>query len=135
MTSSRNIFSHFVNSPLVGDNGVKISHIVLKAWFLVWGSLRPMTKVWFWAPAKCITLTSQWRHNDVKFSYNDVIMTSHNVIFAGAQNQNLLLGFRNPHTKFHAFSTMCEILLIFYTITLHYSKGRFLTNCRDFLLL
>ena len=103
-----------------GVNGVKIVHIVLKAWFLVWSFLRSGGKVWFWAQAKLMHLTSQWRHNDVKFFVDDVIMTSYNVIFACAPNQNLFLGLRNFHTKIHAFSSMCKILLLFITISLHY---------------
>ena len=40
-------------------------------------------------------------------------MTSYKVISAGAMIETLLLCGRRIHTKFHAFSTMCEIHLMF----------------------
>ena len=109
---------------IVGVNGVKIVHIVLKVWFLVWSFLRSRGKVWFGAQAKLKHLTSQWRHNDVKFFVDDVIMTSYNVIFTCAPNQNLFLSLRNLHTKIHPFRTMCTIPLLFSTICLHYRNEK-----------
>ena len=61
-----------------------------------------------------------WRHSDVIIGIVDVIMTSYDDIFAGAQTQTVLLGFRNLHAKNLAFSSMCEILLLFNTVCLHY---------------
>ena len=72
---------------IMGVNGVKNSHIVLKAWFLACSFLRPREKFWFRAQAKLTQLTSQWRHNEVKCFNYDVTMTSYNVIFACAPNQ------------------------------------------------
>ena len=115
---------HFIlslNSLLVVEiNGVGIVHIVLQAQVLAWGFLRSRRKVWFGAQAKIIHLTSQWRHNDVKLFNYDVIMTSYGVIFACPPNQNPFIGLGNLHTKIHAFSSMCTILLLFITISLHY---------------
>ena len=47
-------------------------------------------------------------------------MTPYKKIYAGAQTQIVLLGFRNLLAKNLAFSLMCEILLLFSTISLHY---------------
>ena len=90
---------HFMISILVGIDGVKISHIVLKAWFLVRRFLKARRTLWVLAPTKYNHMTSQWRHNDVRNSYKDVIMTSYDDIFAGAKTQTVLLGFRNLHAK------------------------------------
>ena len=91
-----------------GANGERTSHIVLKAWKF----LRPRRKVLIGAPAQFICMTLQWHHSGIKYSYNDVIMTLYYEIFAGAPTQTVVLGFRNLHTKYHAFISMCEILLI-----------------------
>ena len=47
-------------------------------------------------------------------------MTSYDKIFAWVTTETVLLGFRNLHAKNFAFSSMCEILLLFNTISLHY---------------
>ena len=91
------------NSFLIHD----IQSIVLKAWFLAWSFLRSRRKVWFGAQAKLIHLTSQWRHNDVKFFNYDVIPCN----FCMRSESKSFPGLRNLRTKIHAFSSICKILL------------------------
>ena len=50
------------------------------------------------------------------------MMTSYDEIFAGASTQTVSFGFRNLHAKNYAFSTMCEIPLLFNTISQHCVK-------------
>ena len=64
-------------------------------------------------------MTSQGRQDDIKNSYNDVIMTLQDEIFAGAQAQTVLLGFLGIFILNIILLARCA-LLIFYTMSLHH---------------